>query len=73
MKLHKLLYYCQAWNLVWEDKKLFNEKIKSIRSEGHFDHEDEDFTVSEAEGHYFITDECDDYYEDITIKKATVL
>lgn len=54
-------------------EKLFNEKIKSIRSEGHFDHEDEDFTVSEAEGHYFITDECDDYYEDITIEKAKVL
>jgi uncharacterized phage-associated protein len=29
MKLHKLLYYCQAWNLVWEDKKLFNEKIEA--------------------------------------------
>lgn len=29
MKLHKLLYYCQAWHLVWEDKKLFNEKIEA--------------------------------------------
>ena len=29
MKLHKLLYYCQAWNLVWEDNKLFNEKIEA--------------------------------------------
>lgn len=29
MKLHKLLYYCQAWSLVWEDNKLFNEKIEA--------------------------------------------
>lgn len=29
MKLHKLLYYCQAWSLVWEDKKLFEEKIEA--------------------------------------------
>lgn len=29
MKLHKLLYYCQAWNLVWEEKPLFKEKIEA--------------------------------------------
>lgn len=29
MKLHKLLYYCQAWNLVWDDNKLFNDKIEA--------------------------------------------
>ena len=29
MKLHKLLYYCQAWNLVWEDDILFNDKIEA--------------------------------------------
>lgn len=29
MKLHKLLYYCQAWYLVWEDKPLFNEAIEA--------------------------------------------
>ena len=54
-------------------EKLFNEKIKTIRSKGHFDHEDEYFTVSEEEDHYFITDGCDDYYEDITIVKSKVL
>ena len=29
MKLHKLLYYSQAWNLVWEEKPLFKEKIEA--------------------------------------------
>lgn len=29
MKLHKLLYYAQAWNLVWDEKPLFNEKIEA--------------------------------------------
>lgn len=29
MKLHKLLYYCQAWNMVWEEKPLFKEKIEA--------------------------------------------
>lgn len=26
-KMHKLLYYCQAWSLVWVEEPLFNEKI----------------------------------------------
>lgn len=29
MKLQKLVYYCQVWFLVWEDKPLFNEKIEA--------------------------------------------
>lgn len=29
MKLHKLLYYSQAWSLVWDEKPLFNEKIEA--------------------------------------------
>jgi len=29
MKLQKLVYYAQAWNLVWEEKPLFHEKIKA--------------------------------------------
>ena len=29
MKLHKLLYYCQAWYLVWEESPLFKEKIEA--------------------------------------------
>jgi uncharacterized phage-associated protein len=28
-KLHKLLYYCQAWSLVWDKKPLFNEPIEA--------------------------------------------
>jgi len=26
-KLQKLVYYCQAWSLVWDEQPLFNEKI----------------------------------------------
>ncbi|MBI3508813.1 MAG: DUF4065 domain-containing protein [Chlamydiia bacterium] len=26
-KLQKLVYYCQAWSLVWDDRPLFHEKI----------------------------------------------
>lgn len=29
MKLQKLLYYCQAWYLVWNDKPLFKENIEA--------------------------------------------
>lgn len=29
MKLHKLLYYCQAWTLVWDEKPLFKERIEA--------------------------------------------
>jgi hypothetical protein len=29
MKLHKILYYCQAWSLVWDDKPLFRERIEA--------------------------------------------
>jgi uncharacterized phage-associated protein len=29
MKLQKLVYYCQAWSLVWEDRPLFRERIEA--------------------------------------------
>jgi len=29
MKLQKLLYYSQAWSLVWDDKPLFGERIEA--------------------------------------------
>jgi uncharacterized phage-associated protein len=29
MKLQKLVYYCQAWSLVWDEKPLFNECIEA--------------------------------------------
>lgn len=29
MKLHKLLYYAQAWSLVWDEEPLFNEAIEA--------------------------------------------
>ncbi len=29
MKLQKLVYYCQAWSLVWDEKPLFKEDIEA--------------------------------------------
>jgi len=29
MKLEKLVYYCQAWSLVWDEKPLFKERIEA--------------------------------------------
>lgn len=29
MKLQKLVYYCQAWSLVWEERPLFPEAIQA--------------------------------------------
>jgi len=28
-KLQKLVYYCQAWSLVWDDRPLFNSRIEA--------------------------------------------
>ena len=28
-KLQKLVYYCQAWSLVWDDRPLFREKVEA--------------------------------------------
>lgn len=32
MKLQKLVYYCQAWSLVWDGKPIFEEKIQAWAS-----------------------------------------
>ena len=29
MKLQKLVYYSQAWSLVWDDKSLFRDRIEA--------------------------------------------
>jgi uncharacterized phage-associated protein len=29
MKLQKLVYYCQAWSLVWDDRPLFRARIEA--------------------------------------------
>jgi uncharacterized phage-associated protein len=29
IKLQKLVYYCQAWSLVWDEKPLFTQKIEA--------------------------------------------
>lgn len=32
MKLQKLVYYCQAWSLVWDEEPLFEEEIQAWAS-----------------------------------------
>lgn len=32
MKLQKLLYYCQAWSLVWDEAPLFEEEIEAWKN-----------------------------------------
>lgn len=32
MKLQKLVYYCQAWAVVWDSKPIFNQKIQAWAS-----------------------------------------
>jgi len=32
MKLQKLVYYCQVWSLVWDEKPLFREEIEAWAS-----------------------------------------
>jgi uncharacterized phage-associated protein len=32
MKLQKLVYYCQAWSLVWDEKPLFSDRIEAWAS-----------------------------------------
>ncbi len=29
MKLQKLVYYCQAWSLVWDERPMFDERIEA--------------------------------------------
>ena len=29
MKLQKLVYYCQAWSLVWDEEPLFSDRIEA--------------------------------------------
>lgn len=29
MKLEKLVYYCQAWSLVWDERPIFSERIEA--------------------------------------------
>jgi len=32
MKLQKLVYYCQAWSLVWDDAPMFAERIRAWKN-----------------------------------------
>ena len=31
MKLQKLVYYCQAWSLVWDENPIFDEEVQAWR------------------------------------------
>lgn len=31
-RLHKLLYYCQAWSLIWNEEPLFEQSIEAWAS-----------------------------------------
>lgn len=33
MKLQKLVYYCQTWSLVWDEKPLFDSRIEAWANE----------------------------------------
>ncbi len=54
MKLQKLLYYCQAWSLVWDEQPIFDEQIEAwangpvVRTVFH-EHRNQ-FKVSRIEG-----------------------
>ena len=55
MELQKLVYYAQAWSLVWEDRPLFNEKIRAwvngpVVPELFFAHQGEFMVASEPNG-----------------------
>jgi uncharacterized phage-associated protein len=32
MKLQKLVYYCQAWSIVWDDAAMFDEEVEAWRN-----------------------------------------
>ncbi|MNJ98102.1 hypothetical protein D3C87_158640 [compost metagenome] len=59
MKLQKLVYYCQAWSLVWDEQPLFKEPIQAWANgpvvpelysyhRGHFTVEPEEFKIGNA-------------------------
>jgi uncharacterized phage-associated protein len=52
MKLQKLVYYAQAWSLVWDEEPLFDERIEAwangpVSPDLYFEHQGQ-FTVSKA-------------------------
>lgn len=56
MKLQKLLYYCQAWSLVWDDEPLFKEEIEAwvngpVVREIYNEHRNQ-FKIQEIEGDF---------------------
>lgn len=46
-KLQKILYYCQAWSLVWEDTPLFKEDIVACRCCGPMIAELQEYSISQ--------------------------
>ena len=46
-KLQKILYYCQAWSLVWDDTPLFKEDIVACRCCGPMIAELQEYSISQ--------------------------
>lgn len=66
MKLQKLVYYSQAWSLVWDEKPIFDEKIRAwangpVVPELFFAHQGEFIVKDEPKGdrHNLSRDEKD--------------
>jgi uncharacterized phage-associated protein len=69
MKLQKLVYYAQAWSLVWDDAPLFENKIEAwangpvvrdlyIAHRGQFIVSSDDF-ARRSSGHQFSPEQCE--------------
>lgn len=71
MKLHRLVYYCQAWHLVWDGVPLFDEEIQAwangpiipVLYELHRD----DFTVQSGYFYAAIRDRAEDRAEHVDL------
>ena len=68
MKLQKFVYYAQAWNLVWDEKPLFDSKLEAWRNgpvcpdlyfwhQGKFIVTPDEMLELKAKGHELDTDE----------------
>ena len=83
MKLQKLVYYAQAWSLVWDEKPLFENRIEAwangpVTPDLYFAHQGEFTITSEPNGNAsaLTEDECetvDAVLRDYGSKSATWL
>ena len=57
-------------------RQVLQEQINTLMTEGHYTDYKEwpnDFTIEQTDDHYFINDNCDDYYEKITIEEKGII